>query len=73
MKEQLIDIGLIQDSSTLNALNTECSSLGALLVCSGCCDLEALIEGVLMIEQAEEAWPLCGECLRRLPLAGAIV
>lgn len=73
MKEQLIDVCLIRDNSTLNALTTEVGSIGQLMVCCGCRDLEARIEGVLMIEQEEEAWPLCGECLRRLPLAGAIV
>jgi hypothetical protein len=56
----------------------EVSSSGSLLVCDGCredgCrDIEAPIAGVLVIDHDEEAWALCGACIRRLPLERTVV
>jgi hypothetical protein len=73
MNDRLIDVNLISDNPTMAALTTELSSLGGIMICDGCGDIEAPIAGLLVIEQDEEAWPLCGKCLQRLPLAGSVV
>ena len=72
MSERLIDVNLICDNLTMSALRTELSASGGLLICNICRDVEAPIAGILVIDEDEEAWPLCGACLRRLPLAGAV-
>jgi hypothetical protein len=64
---------LIGDAATLTALCAEVSSDGGLLVCNGCWDIEALIAGVLAINDDEEAWPLCGTFIEKLPLEGMVV
>jgi hypothetical protein len=68
MFARLVDVGLIVDSSALSDLTAQ---VGA-MICNGCRDPGALIAGLLVIDQDEEAWPLCGECLLRLPWAGHI-
>jgi hypothetical protein len=73
MNDSLREVNLIRDNATVAALSAELSALGGIMICYSCDDVEALIVGLLVIEQEEEAWPLCGECLRRLPLAGALV
>jgi hypothetical protein len=50
----------------------ETSSLGQLLICHGCGDVEAVIVGFLVHEQSEKAWALCGLCVQQMPLYGAI-
>jgi hypothetical protein len=72
VNDRLIDVKLIHDHSTLTALSAELNSLGGVLICNGCHDVEALVTGIIVFEQDEEAWPFCGECLRRLPLAGSL-
>lgn len=73
MNNNLVDVCLIGDAATVAAICDELSSSGSLLVCNGCRDIEALITGVLVIEHDEEAWALCGACIRKLPIEGAIV
>ena len=73
MDSRLIEASLIRDHSILTNLNEQFSSEGSVLICNGCCDLEASIVALLVIEENQEAWPLCGECLRRLSPVGQIV
>jgi hypothetical protein len=73
MKADLIDVGLVSDADMVAAICAEIRSGGRLLVCHGCGDIEALIAGFLVLADDEEAWALCGPCLRKLPLSGAVV
>lgn len=73
MDSRLMEASLIRDHSILATLNAQFDSLGSVLICNGCCDLEALIVALLVIEETQEAWPLCGECLRQLSPVGQIV
>ena len=72
MNNDLVDVGLIGDAATVAAICAEVSSSGSLLVCNGCRDIEAPIAGVLVIDHDEEAWALCGPCIRKLPVEGAV-
>ena len=63
----------MRDAETVAAICADIRSSGALLVCHGCGDIEALIAGFLVLADNEEAWSLCGACLRKLPLSGAVV
>lgn len=73
MNERLINVTLISDNSILAAVSADFRSLGGMMICNGCGDLDTPIVALLVIEQDEEVWPFCGECLQRLPLAGPIV
>jgi len=73
MDSRLIEVNLIRDRSILTTLNAHFGSIGSVLICNGCCDLEASIVALLVIEETQEAWPLCGECLRQLSPIGQIV
>ena len=72
MDDDLVDAFLVRDSATVTAICTEVGN-DNLLVCNGCGDIEALIAGVLIIDDAEEAWVLCGACIRKLPFEGTVV
>jgi hypothetical protein len=72
MDNVLVDVSFIRDTATVAAICAEVSSDGGFLICNGCGDVEALIAGVLVIDHAEEAWVLCGECIRKLPFEGAV-
>ena len=73
MSSEFDGVGLIDDTATVAAICAEVSSSGSLLVCNGCRDIEAPIAGVLVIDHDEEAWALCGACIRRLPLERTVV
>ena len=60
MKNDLVDVGLIGDTVVVAAICHEVGSSGALLVCNGCRDIEALIAGILVIEDDKEPGP-CAE------------
>jgi hypothetical protein len=52
-----------------------CAAVGqanGILVRNGSANIEAPIAGLLVIDETEEAWALCGECLRMVPLLGAV-
>jgi hypothetical protein len=68
MKSEFPDIELIQNRGIVTAVFAEMSSLGQLLICHGCDDVEAVIVGFLVLEQSEQAFALCGSCVRKLPL-----
>ncbi len=72
MDDDLIDVVFVRDTAAVNTICTEVGE-GTLLVCNGCGDIEALITGVVIIDDAEEAWVLCGGCIRKLPFEGTVV
>jgi len=72
MDNDLVDVVLVRDTAAVTAICTEVGD-GTLLVCNSCGDIEALIAGVLIIDDAEEAWVLCGACIRKLPFGGPVV
>ena len=72
MESDLIDVRLIRDSETVAAIRSDVSSTGRLLICHGCGDVEALVIGFLLLDNDQQAWALCGMCMRKLPLHGAV-
>ena len=72
MKSDLIDVRLIRDCETVAAICSDVSSTGRLLICHGCGDVEALVIGFLLLDNDQQAWALCGMCMRKLPLHGAV-
>ena len=72
MKCQCPNIEWIQNRDLITQVWAQLSSLGQLLICHGCGDVEALIVGFLVHEQCEQAWALCGPCVRKVPAYGAI-
>lgn len=68
--EKLIGAKLICDHSTIIMMSAELNALGRVIICHNCDSIDLPIAGLLVIEQDEEAWILCGDCLKRLPLAG---
>jgi hypothetical protein len=70
--EDDLDVLFVRDTVAVSAICAEVGN-GSLLVCNGCADIEALIAGVLIIDHAEEAWVLCGACIRKLPFRGTLV
>jgi hypothetical protein len=72
MKSEFSGFELIQNCETVNTVFAEISSLGQLLICHGCNDVEAVIVAFLIRDQSEQAWALSGSCLQKFPLYGAI-
>ena len=72
MKSDLIDVRLIRDCETVAAISSDVTSTGRLLICHGCGDVEALVVGFLLLDNDQQAWALCGTCMRKLPLHGAV-
>ncbi len=72
MDDDLMDVVFVRDMAAVTAICAEVGD-GSLLVCNGCGDIEAPIAGVLVIDDAEEAWVLCGACIRKLPFGGPVV
>jgi hypothetical protein len=72
MEREFPGLELIQNREIVTAVFAEMSSLGQLLICHGCDDLEAVIMGFLVLDQSEQAWALCGSCVRKLHLYGVI-
>jgi hypothetical protein len=72
MDDDLADVVFVRDTAAVTAI---CAEVGdcTLLVCNSCGDIEGLIVGVLIIDDAEEAWVLCGACIRKLPFGGQVV
>jgi hypothetical protein len=68
----LLDVWLIRDHKTVAEVCAEISSRGHLVVCHRCSDVEALIVGLLVFDDDEEAWALCGTCIGKLPVHGAV-
>jgi len=72
MKSDLMDVRLIRDCETVAAICSDVSSTGRLLICHGCGDVEALVVGIFLLDNDQQAWALCGTCIRKLPLHGAV-
>jgi len=72
MMRDCVDLELVEDREIVAAVSAQMGSVGRLLICYGCGDVEALIVGFLVREQEEKAWPLCGRCMRMLPFQGAV-
>ena len=72
MRYECLNLELIQNREIVTGVYAETSSLGQLLICHGCGDVEAVIVGFLVHEQSEKAWALCGLCVQQMPLYGAI-
>jgi hypothetical protein len=66
MRSEFRSLDLIQNREIATAIFIEMSSIGQLLICHGCDDVEAVIVAFLVHEQREQAWALCGTCLRKL-------
>jgi hypothetical protein len=62
---------LIQSCELITGTVAQTSSQGRLLICHGCDNSEALIMAFLILEQSDQAWALCGSCVRKI-LYGAI-
>jgi lipid-binding SYLF domain-containing protein len=56
MGYECLDLELIQNREIVTVVYAETSSLGQLLICHGCGDVEAVIVGFLVDEQSEQAW-----------------
>jgi hypothetical protein len=69
--QQLVDIELMTDQASLASLSSLFRNQGSVMVCHGCDDVGELIAGIIVDNESEEAWVLCGPCLRAIPLRGA--
>jgi len=76
MSKDQIQVGLIRDAQTIaETCAAVCAAAGhadSILICNGCGNVEAPIAGLLVVEEHEEAWALCADCLRGVPLLGAV-
>jgi hypothetical protein len=72
MKDDLVDVGLIGDAVAVAAICQEVGASGALLVCNGSRNIEALIDGIVVIDKDKEAWALCGTYIRKVSVKGAV-
>jgi hypothetical protein len=68
----LIDVEILNDQASLADLADLLGEDGDMLVCHRCLDADEIIAAVLLIREEEEAWALCGSCLRQLPLQGQL-
>ena len=68
----LVDVELMSDHDSLARLSRLARASGRLLICHRCRDVKSIIAGVLIIHKRDEAWALCGPCLRQVPLQGQL-
>jgi len=68
--EDLVDVELMSDRDSLTRLSKLARSSGQMLICHRCRNVKNIIAGVLIIHNRDEAWALCGPCLRKVPLEG---
>jgi hypothetical protein len=68
----LIDLEVMVDRESLAALSAMICSEGQLLVCHRCRDVDEIIAGIVVMREVEEAWVLCGPCLRKMPIHGCL-
>jgi len=69
--QKLVDIELMTDQASLANLSSVFRNQGSMMVCHGCDDVGEIIAGIIVDNATEEAWVLCGPCLRAIPLRGA--
>jgi hypothetical protein len=72
MKNNLVDVGFVADAAIVADICADVAQDGSLLVCNGCGDIEEPIAGILVVDDDQEAWALCGGCIRKLPLEGTV-
>ena len=72
LDNDLIDIEVMVDREGLAALSAVICSEGQLLVCHRCRDVDEIIAGIVVMREVEEAWVLCGPCLREIPVQGCL-
>jgi hypothetical protein len=72
LDNDLIDIEVMVDREGLAALSAVICSEGQLLVCHRCRDVDAIIAGIVVMREVEQAWVLCGPCLREIPVQGCL-
>lgn len=70
-EQQLVDLELMTDQASLASLSSVFRNQGSIMVCHRCDDVSELIAGIIVDNESEEAWVLCGPCLRTIPLRGA--
>jgi hypothetical protein len=68
----LIDIEVMVDRASLAVLSAVICSEGQLLVCHRCRDVDQIIAGIVVMREIEQAWVLCGPCLRKIPVQGCL-
>jgi hypothetical protein len=68
----LADVELMTDRTSLENLSNVFRAQGNILVCHLCDDVSELIAGILVVRASEEAWVLCGPCLRKIPMQGTL-
>ena len=69
---ELADVELMTDRASLNNLADVFGAQGSMLVCHLCDDVSEIVAGILVIRASEEAWVLCGPCMRKVPLNGPL-
>ncbi len=69
--QRLVDIELMTDQAVLASLSSVFRNQGSMMVCHACDDVGELIAGIIVDNESEEAWVLCGPCLQTIPLRGA--
>jgi hypothetical protein len=70
--QELADVELMTDQEALADLSNIFREQGGMMVCHGCDDVSEVIAGIVIVKETEEAWVLCGPCLRQLPLHGPL-
>lgn len=73
MNIPLVEIELIEDSSSVAAFTAAARSKGETPICQRCQNEDEIIAGVLVIGATDEQWALCGPCWRELPQGAHIV
>jgi hypothetical protein len=68
----LADVELMTDRMALESLSNGFRAKGNIMVCHLCDDVSELIAGILVVRASEEAWVLCGPCLRTIPVQGPL-
>jgi hypothetical protein len=68
----LTDVELMTDRTALECLSDEFRAKGSIMVCHLCDDVSELIVGIMVLRASEEAWVLCGPCLRKIPMQGTL-
>jgi hypothetical protein len=68
----LADVELMTDRGSLESLSNEFRANGNIMVCHLCDDVSELVAGILVVRASEEAWVLCGPCLRKIPVQGPL-
>jgi len=63
---------LMTDRAALANLSDVFRAKGSIMVCHVCDDVSEIVAGILVVPASEEAWVLCGPCLRKIPVQGPL-